>query len=199
MVSFDLKDLTLENVGQWPKAIKLGVVVFMAFLLVAMGYWLIVQENVDEYSKLKTEETTLRTTFEEKQHQASNLNAYRGQIAVMRERFGKMLKQLPTENEMPGLLEDISKTGIASGLTFELFAPLPEVKHDFYLELPIKITVNGNYNQFAVFLSRVAQMNRIVTLHDFVVAQADPDKHKNNPGDLLGMEMTAKIYRYRTQ
>jgi type IV pilus assembly protein PilO len=199
MVSFDLKDLTLENVGQWPKAIKVGVIVFMALMLVAMGYWLIVQVNVEEYSKLKIEETTLRTTFEEKQHQASNLYAYRAQIQVMRDRFGKMLKQLPTENEMPGLLEDISKTGIASGLTFELFAPLPEVTHDFYVELPIKITVKGNYYQFAVFLSRVAQMSRIVTLHDFVVTQADPDKHKNNPGDLLGMEMTAKIYRYRTQ
>jgi type IV pilus assembly protein PilO len=98
---------------------------------------------------------------------------------------------------MPGMLEDISKTGIASGLTFTLFAPMPEVPHDFYIELPIKIVVSGNYQQFAVFLSRIGQMNRIITLHDF--ALDDVKSKTNNTDGLLSMQLTAKIYRYRTR
>ena len=198
-MNLNLNELTLDNIGQWPNPIKVGVVVFMSLLLIGMGYWFIAKANFEQYNTLQTQEVALKSEFELKQHQASNLVAYRNQMAIMNERFGNMLKQLPTQNEMPGLLEDISKTGIASGLTFELFAPLPEVQHDFYIELPIKIAVVGNYHQFAVFLSRVALMNRIVTLHDFVIAGEFPEKQKNNSGDLLNMKMTAKIYRYRTQ
>lgn len=199
MTSFSLSELTLDNIGQWPKFIKIGIVFFVSLLLIGLGYWLIVKKNFEEYDRLKAEEVTLKADFEVKQRQASNLNAYRNQMVIMQERFGNMLKQLPTQNEMPGLLEDISKTGIASGLTFELFAPLPEVQHDFYIEVPIKIGVVGNYHQFAVFLSRVAQMNRIVTLHDFVIEGVAPEKQKTAPVGLLNMQMTAKIYRYRTQ
>ena len=199
MMNFSLSELTLDNVGQWPNPVKVGVVGILSLLLIGVGYWLIVKANLEQYDVLKAQEVILKSDFELKQHQASNLIAYRNQMIMMKERFGNMLKQLPTQNEMPGLLEDISKTGIASGLTFELFAPLPEVQHDFYIELPIKIAVVGNYHQFAVFLSRVALMNRIVTLHDFVIAGEFPEKQKNNSGDLLNMKMTAKIYRYRTQ
>ena len=199
MISFNINELTLDNVGQWPGSIKIGMVALLSFLIIGTGYWFIAKASFEQFDTLKTQEIALRTDFELKQRQASNLDAYRNQLTIMEERFGNMLKQLPTQNEMPGLLEDISKTGIASGLTFELFAPLPEVKHDFYIELPIKIAVVGNYHQFAVFLSRVAQMNRIVTLHDFVVEGISPEKQKSNPGELLSMKMTAKIYRYRTQ
>ncbi|WP_133127113.1 type 4a pilus biogenesis protein PilO [Legionella nagasakiensis] len=199
MNNFNLNELTLENVGQWPKSIKIGVIAFLSILVIFMGYWFIVKGNFEQYDTLKAKEASLKTEFELKQHQASNLQAYRNQMQIMQERFGKMLRQLPTQNEMPGLLEDISKTGIASGLTFELFAPMPEVQHDFYIELPIKITVMGNYHQFAVFLSRVAGMGRIVTVHDFVIEGAATDKQKKgSAGDQLIMKMTAKIYRYRT-
>ena len=202
MINLNLNELTLENVGQWPNLVKIGVAVFLSFLLIGLGYWLIIKDNFEQYDVLKAQEGTLKSDFEFKQHQASNLQAYRNQMEIMEERFGNMLKQLPTQNEMPGLLEDISKTGIASGLTFELFAPLPEVLHDFYIELPIKTSVIGNYHQFAVFLSRVAQMSRIVTLHDFVIGRGgatEADKMKNTSADQLNMEMTAKIYRYRTR
>lgn len=200
-MNFNLNDLTLENLGQWPKPIKIGVVVALSVLLIGLGYWLIAKDNFAQYDALQIQEKTLKSDFEIKQHQASNLQAYRNQIEEMKERFGNMLKQLPTQNEMPGLLEDISKTGIASGLAFELFAPLPEVPHDFYIELPIKTVVVGNYHQFAVFLSRVAQMGRIVTLHDFVIERgfSENGKQKSTSGDQLRMEMTVKIYRYRTQ
>lgn len=205
-MNLNLNDLTLDNIGQWPKPVKLSVIGVLALLLIGLGYWLIAKKNFQEYDSLKAQEATLKVEFETKQRQASSLEAYRNQMALMEERFGKMLQQLPTQNEMPGLLEDISKTGIASGLTFESFAPLPEIQHDFYIELPIKVEVLGNYHQFAIFLSRIAQMNRIVTLHDFSVAEEGagnaarvPAEQKPNPNNLLSMKMTAKIYRYRTQ
>ena len=148
---------------------------------------------------MQTKEVSLRSDFESKQHQAANLQAYRNQLQLMNERFGTMLKQLPAKNEMPGLLEEISKTGITSGLKFELFAPQPEVQHDFYIELPIKIIVEGNYMQLALFLSRVAEMNRIVTLHEFSIEGLSSKDSKTISEDVLVMNITAKIYRYRSQ
>lgn len=201
MMNLNIHELTLDNIGQWPKAIKLSVIAFLSLLLVGVGYWLIVQDNLNQYEALVAQEVILKRDFETKQQQAASLHAYRLQMQMMEEKFGTMLKQLPTQNEMPGLLEDISKTGIASGLTFELFAPQPEITHDFYIEVPIKIKVKGNYHQFAVFLSRIALMSRIVTLHDLAIKTAPDaiDKKTNITGEKLTMDITAKIYRYRTK
>ncbi|KTD67118.1 Tfp pilus assembly protein PilO [Legionella steelei] len=199
MNSINLNELTLDNVGQWPPVVKMCVFLGVSILIIALGYWLIIQDNFTQFNKLKGQEATLKTDFESKQRQLYNLPAYREQLEVMRERFVLMLKQLPEKNEMPGLLEEISKTGVASGLRFELFAPQPEVMHDFYVELPIKISVVGTYFQLAMFISRVAQMNRIVTLHDFSIEGVSSKDHKEVSEDELDMSITAKIYRYRTQ
>ncbi|CAM2787985.1 Tfp pilus assembly protein PilO [Legionella steigerwaltii] len=199
MSSINLNELTLENLGQWPVAVKICVLLGVSLLIIALGYWLIIQDNFSQYNKLKGQEETLKTDFENKQRQLYNLPAYREQLQVMNERFVLMLKQLPEKNEMPGLLEEISKTGVASGLKFELFAPQPEVMHDFYVELPIKISVVGTYFQLAMFISRVAEMNRIVTLHDFNIEGVSSKDHKVVSEDELEMSITAKIYRYRTQ
>lgn len=201
-LNFNLKELTVDNVGKWPLPVKIGVMAIMSILVFGLGYNLVIQPNIDQYNSLSLKEEKLKTEFETLQRKASNLNAYKNQMEVMQERFGNMLKQLPTQNEMPSLLEDISKTGIASGLTFELFAPAPEIKHDFYIELPIQIVVIGNYHQLATFLSRVSEMSRIVTLHDFVLeapSQVKSDNKKADQGEQLTMKITATIYRYRTQ
>lgn len=195
----NMSELTLDNVGQWPVPVKIGVVAGLCLLIIGLGYWLIAKANFDQYSALQATEVTLKKEFETKEHQASNLQSYRNQLTLMNERFGAMLKQLPAKNEMPGLLEEISKTGIASGLKFELFAPQKEVDHDFYVELPIKITVVGTYFQLALFLSRVAEMNRIVTLHEFSVEGVSSKDNKINSEDELVMKITAKIYRYRVK
>lgn len=199
MNTVNLRELTLENIGQWPIAIKIGVIAGLSFLIIALGYWVIIKGNFEQYETLQAQEVTLKEEFEKKQHQASNLQAYRNQLQLMNERFGTMLKQLPAKNEMPGLLEEISKTGVASGLKFQLFAPQTEVVHDFYIELPIKITVVGNYMQLAIFLSRVAEMNRIVTLHEFSIQGESSKDKKTVSEDELVMNITAKIYRYRAQ
>ncbi|CAM2996133.1 type 4a pilus biogenesis protein PilO [Legionella worsleiensis] len=199
MNAVNLSELTLENVGQWPVAVKVGVIAGLSLMIIALGYFLIIKANFEQYDTLQAQETTLRAEFEKKEHQASNLKAYQNQLLLMNERFGAMLKQLPAKNEMPGLLEEISKTGVESGLKFELFAPQAEVVHDFYIELPIKITVVGTYMQLAVFLSRVAEMNRIVTLHEFSIQGKSSKDSKTVSEDELVMNITAKIYRYRAQ
>ncbi|WP_131780946.1 type 4a pilus biogenesis protein PilO [Legionella gresilensis] len=199
MNKINLNELTLENVGQWPPLIKYLAALLLAAIIIGFGYLFLIKPNLETHASLLNQEQTLRAEFEQKQRLAANLVAYKLQLQVMKERFGAMLKQLPAENEMPGLLEDISKTGIASGLTFDSFAPQTEVKHDFYIELPIKIAVVGNYHQLAVFVSRVIQMSRIVTLHDFEIKQQIDEKQKKPIGDLLIMQLTAKIYRYKTK
>ncbi|MFC3908429.1 type 4a pilus biogenesis protein PilO [Legionella dresdenensis] len=204
MNNFNLNELTLDNVGQWPATVKYIMAGLVAAAVIGLGYWLFIKPNFEQYDSLLAQQETLKQDFERKQQQAANLQAYKNQLQIMNERFGNMLKQLPAQNEMPGLLEDISKTGVASGLTFERFAPEPEVKHDFYIELPIKIAVIGNYHELAVFLSRIAEMSRIVTLHDFDIKPVDAEKQQVKPakpagGDQLKMEITAKIYRYRAQ
>ncbi|STY28738.1 Tfp pilus assembly protein PilO [Legionella wadsworthii] len=199
MNGINLNELTLENVGQWPFIVKICVYIGVSLLIIALGYWLIIEDNFTQYNKLQGQEATLKTDFENKQRQLFNLPAYRVQLQVMKEKFALMLKQLPEKNQMPGLLEEISKTGVASGLRFDLFAPQPEVVHDFYVELPIKIAVVGTYFQLAMFISRVAQMNRIVTLHDFTIEGVSSKDQKAASGDELVMNITAKIYRYRTQ
>lgn len=198
MNTLKINELTLENIDKWPMLVRYLLAALLAIILMGIGYWVLVKPNFEQYNALLSEEKELKTQFEYKQQLAANLQSYKNQLQIMRERFGNMLKQLPAQNEMPGLLEDISKTGIESGLTFELFAPMPEIVHDFYIELPISIKVIGNYHQLAIFLSRVVQMSRIVTLHDFTISVISKDKQKTVPGDALEMEITAKIYRYRT-
>ncbi len=199
MSDLSINELTLENIGQWPLPIKIGTLVVIVLFIIGMGYWFLVKPDFEQYAQLQKEEKRLRAEFELKQHQASNLQQYKNQLILMQEKFGNMLRRLPSRHEMPGLLEDISKTGIAAGLKFDLFAPESEVLHDFYVEQPIKITVQGDYDEIAVFLSRVARLNRIVTVHDFKLSRKLSKNDKEGSGDKLEMDMTAKIYRYRQQ
>lgn len=207
MSNFNLNDLNLDDIGQWPTPAKVALIAILSSFVVFLGYWFLVKPNFDDYDTLQVKQQELRETFESKQGQAVNLQAYINQMQIMKDRFGAMLRQLPAENEMPGLLEDISRTGVASGLSFELFAPKPEIKHDFYTELPIDIIVYGSYHQLALFLSRVGQLDRIVTLHDLSVEPLQNKTQnvianglKKGSGDgMLEMKITAKIYRYNTQ
>lgn len=199
MKNIELNQLTLENIGQWPLLVKYFLLALLLLVVPGIGYWLVIKPNFEKYDTLRTQEVTLKAIFENKQQQTANLNMYKNQLQIMNERFAQMIKQLPVQTEMPAMLEDISKTGVASGLAFELFAPMPEIAHDFYYELPINITVIGNYHQFALFLSRIVEMSRIVTLHDFDIVAAPDDKTLLYSRDLLRMKIMAKIYRYRTQ
>lgn len=202
MKTINLNELTLDNIGQWPQAVKYIVILIVMLLIMGAGYQFLISPNIAQYAQLQKQELILKQSFEEKQGLASSLDLYRAQLYKMEALFQEMLKHLPAENEMPGLLEDLSKTGVESGLVFTLFAPQQEIKHDFYIELPINIEVIGTYRQLAIFVSRVAQMSRIVTIHDLTIslpADKTSSAQTKQPGpDLLVMKLTAKIYRYRT-
>jgi len=191
-LNIDLSDLDFSEVGNWPWPVKIVTAVFCSVLIIFLGYWLFTKKQLISLDQIQQEELQLRTTFEQKQHQAANLDSYKEQMTIMNASFGALLRQLPEKTEVPGLLEDISHQGLASGLEFRTIRLLPEKEIDFYVELPIEISVIGKYHQFGEFVSNIASLPRIVTLHDFTINPVSP----NLPGDNLIMNITAKTYRY---
>lgn len=189
----ELNDLELDNIGRWPTTAKTMAIALVCVVILALGYFLVVSSQLDRLQAAKSKEKELKQLFELKQQKASNLAGYHQQMRDIEQTFGTLLKQLPGETEVAGLLTDISETGLNSGLEFELFKPQAEVPVDFYAELPIEIRVKGNYHEFGKFVSGIANLPRIVTLHNFNIK---PSKDKKSQ---LIMEATAKTYRYIDQ
>ncbi len=202
----DLQRLDPRDVGRWPFVFR-ALTVALAFV-VATGLlvWYFVfseaQGNVPQLRKAEAEQQQLWNTFDEKQRRAANLEAYRVQLAEIERTFGAMLRQLPGRTEVPSLLVDISQTGLAAGLQENLFQPGAEVRRDFYAELPIKIRLTGGYHEFGEFVTGIAALPRIVTLHDI---QITPSRGRSGsgrrgaappPADQLILDLTAKTYRY---
>lgn len=205
MNDLNLSDLTLDNIGSWPLVVKAVAMVLLFSLLVGIGYMLSFKEQFADLDSLQSKEVELIQTMERKQQQAANLALYKKQLEEMKEKLGKVLQQLPGQSEIPELLEDISQTGLKAGLKFQLFDPQPEIMHDFYVEIPIKIIVDGSFQEIAKFISDVANMKRIVTLHDFDLKFPNPKKEAGKKpirlinGKLpLFLTVTAKVYRYQT-
>ncbi|MEZ2743895.1 type 4a pilus biogenesis protein PilO [Halopseudomonas bauzanensis] len=187
----DINDLDFNNMGSWPGALKVIVGILLFVVLLFLGYHFHLKDLQANLERTQGEEVKLRSEFAEKSFKAANLEAYKEQLVEIEERFGTLLKQLPSDTEVPGLLEDITQMGLNSGLEFESITLQPEVAQQFYIELPIRIVVQGNYHDIATFVSSVAGLPRIVTLHDFDIAPVS----EGNP-DLLKMNILAKTYRY---
>lgn len=187
----DFSDLDVNNLGSWPVAVKALACTLLMIVLLFLGYNFHLKDMQADLDTRSQQEDALKTEFSNKAMQASNLEAYRQQMVEMEESFGALLRQLPSDTEVPGLLEDITRTGLGSGLEFEEIKLLPETVQQFYIELPIQITVTGGYHDLATFVSGVSSLPRIVTLHDFElkpVAADTPNK--------LRMSILAKTYRY---
>jgi len=192
-LKFDLADLDITDIARWPIAARIVVILFLMGGVIFLGYWFHTKDQLAELDVLGNKEIDLKRVFEKRAKQAANLEAYEQQLVEMRESFGAMLRQLPNKTEVADLLVDISQTGLASGLEFELFKPTDEVPREFYAELPISIRVVGNYHEFGDFISGVASLPRIVTLHNVAISRLG----KQPEGEpLLAMDMTAKTYRY---
>ncbi|MDI3274402.1 type 4a pilus biogenesis protein PilO [Pseudomonas sp. MDT1-16] len=187
----DINDLDTNNMGSWPPAIKALAGILLMVLVLSLGYSFSVSDLQSHLNLKREEESTLKEQFANKAHMAANLELYTQQMKQMENSFGVLLRQLPSDTEVPGLLEDITRTGLGSGLEFEEIKLLPEVTQPFYIELPIQITVTGAYHDLATFVSGVAGLPRIVTLHDFDLAPANPEG-----GPKLRMSILAKTYRY---
>jgi type IV pilus assembly protein PilO len=195
----------INAAGSWPAPIKVFSVLIIASIVAAIGIYYVTMPQIDELDKLEKEEASLRTAFESKQKKAINLQDYRDQLAQIELSLGEMLKQMPTKAEVANLLVDISQTGLASGLNFKLFQPNVEVRKDFYSELPISIQVVGKYEELGLFVSGLASLPRIVTVHDVNMSPQAKDAKggkdaKETPRDIKQHEglmiMTATIKTY---
>lgn len=187
-----LNNLDPENIGGWPFAVKMLIWVAAALLSGFLVYNFLLSDSLALLDKEKGKEGGLMQDYETKAFQAANLDRYKRQMEEMETSFGALLRQLPSDTEVPGLLEDISHTGLAAGLEFKTINLGTETKKEFYIELPISITVRGGYHSLGAFVSGVSALPRIVTLHDFQITSGQ------SMNDLT-MSITAKTYRYNEQ
>jgi len=189
----ELRNLDFNDIGRWPFLFRAIFVGLFFVVVVGVGfYFLVYNEQMPRLERAEQEERELRASFEQKQKKAVNFAAYQEQLVEIERSFGAMLTQLPGKTEIPNLLVDISQTGLAAGLQEELFQPLSEIQKDFYAEKPIKIRLKGSYHEFGKFVSDIAALPRIVTLHDIEIGRESGD----STGEDLVLKVTAKTYRY---
>jgi type IV pilus assembly protein PilO len=191
-----LNELDFSNIGEWPGIAKGVVILLLCGAVAGAWYYFDTQEQIKGLRTVEAEELDLRTEFESKQEKAANLDAYRQQLEEMKESFGAMLRQLPDRTEVASLLVDVSQTGLASGLEFELFRPTGEQLKDFYAELPIEVEVNGQYHDFGRFISGLAALPRIVTIHDVDIKPLRGQAAADTGTTDLALKATVKTYRY---
>ena len=188
MTLSELNNLSFDNIGSWPLPVKIVFILIVCAAILGVAYWKDIDPLRNDLTKVQAEETELKLTFETRQKKAANLNALKQQLEDIKETFGDLLKRLPNKTEVAALLVDISQQGLGAGLEFELFKPGKEAPADFYVELPIQITVAGNYHEFGNFISGVSDLPRIVTNHNI--------KIRPKGEGLLELQTTAKTYRY---
>jgi type IV pilus assembly protein PilO len=188
----ELQSLDWREPGRWPLPIRIGAVaIWLVVFTFILGYFFVWQNESPTLDQYQQQEQKLRQEFKTKHAQAVNLSVYKQQLADIERSFGALLRQLPGRTEVPNLVVDISQTGLAAGLSQKLFQPGSELKKDFYAELPIRIRFSGSYHQFGQFVSGIAALPRIVTLHDIEI---HPDGKSGY--DSLTLDVTAKTYRY---
>lgn len=185
-------NLDPDNIGGWPLPIKIFIWIVSCVVAGFLIFHLMLSDSLTQLDKVSAQEDTLMNTYQEKAFSAANLDALKEQMKDMEKTFGALLRQLPSDTEVPGLLEDISHTGLTAGLTFDSIQLAPEVSKEFYIELPIDIEVKGGFHAFGAFVSAVASLPRIVTLHDFDIAPSKKDGTQE-----LVMKIRAKTYRYK--
>jgi type IV pilus assembly protein PilO len=190
---FDIGELDFDNVGSWPVAVKVLIWVLLLIAVLVGGYYYHIEGLQKKLADAEAKEVTLKKDFEKKAFQAANLEAYRQQMAEMEESFGALVSQLPSDTEVPGLLEDITNKGLLNGLAIDAIVLQKEKAQEFYVELPISISAKGSYHDLGAFISGMAGLPRIVTLHDFQIKA-----EKDNPNS-LDMKIIAKTYRYKDE
>jgi len=199
-VNIDFDDLDFKNAGNWPLPAKIVAVIVIAIAVGFAGYWFDTKEQLVVLDNARAKEAELKKAFETKQAVAANLDAYKEQMEVMKKSFGALLLQLPSKTEVAELLVDISRVGLESGLEFELFKPGAEVIKEFYAEYPISIRVVGSYHQLGNFVSGIAALPRIVTLHNLKINHPKKTgKDQKKGASVLLMNATANTYRYLDQ
>lgn len=187
----DFDEIDFNNIGSWPPGARILVCLITFIVTLGLGYQFHLTGLQDRVDSASQKELDLREQYRIKAFQAANLKAYREQMSAMENSFGALVKQLPSDTEVPGLLEDITFTGRGAGLQIEEIKLQEENFSQFYVELPISIAVEGSYHDLGSFVSGVASLSRIVTLHDFTIRPGQDGQ--------LFMDILAKTYRYNDQ
>ena len=192
MKNIDLKDLDFKSAGSWPMQVKYAACIFVIIIMLVLAWFLTIKNSRDELLNLEGQELALKSDFEAKQARAANLEPLKQQLAQMELILQQMLRQLPSKNEMPDIIVDVSQQALASGITNELFQPGPEEPKEFYAEKPIAIRMVGNYHQFGAFMSGVASLPRVVimTMNDISLSPRGANS------EVLELAGTIKTYRY---
>ena len=189
---FDLNNIDFDKIGVWPLPAKLFVCALLVALIFIATYYIKISDLNLQLELVAAQEQTLRTTFEKRSFEAANLDAYKAQMEEMKVTFESLLSRLPAKTEVPGLLEDIGTRSTESGLTNANINFQPDIVAEYYIEVPISISVNGGYHDMGGFVSGVAGMPRIVTLHDFTIKSSKESR-------ALNLQISAKTYRYKSQ
>jgi type IV pilus assembly protein PilO len=186
-------NLELDTIGQWPAAAKLLLTIFLAVTIAFLGYIVLIKDQMKALDNAFKQEETLKTSYRSKYHVAANLDLFKAQMGEAEDTFANQLRSLPNSHEIPGLLDDITFVGTTSGLNFVKLEWQPEISKEIYIELPIDIEVEGGYHSFGQFVSKIAGLPRIVTLHDFkiIIPQAKDES--------LNLKLQAKTYRYQEE
>ena len=187
--------LDMNNYGSWPLSVKITCWLFLFFVVCAIGYFLAIKPKLEAIDQARTVEQNLLNEFKEKDSKLRNLQQYQIQLQQMEANFNQQLEQLPKETEIPSLVEDINVTGVSSGLKFKNIKLEPEVKQEFFVEQPISIDATGDYHSFGSFVSSIAALPRIVTLHDFTIT-GNPSQDKKSDVPVIDYSIKAKTYRY---
>jgi type IV pilus assembly protein PilO len=203
--SFDFQEfinsfnsLDPQNMGNWPAAVKITIYIFIILATLAAAYFALIRPMLEDINNARAQEQSLLNEYKEKDSKLRNLKLYQIQVEEMEQTFGELLQQLPKETEIPGLVEDINFTGVSSGLRFNNIKVQPEIKQEFFIELPISIEAQGDYHSFGAFTSGLAALPRIVTLHDFTIETLSANKVKSEI-PVLKMNVDAKTYRYNDE
>ncbi|MGB0893175.1 MAG: type 4a pilus biogenesis protein PilO [Parashewanella sp.] len=182
-------DVDLENIGGWPQQVKVVFAVLLFIIVLVAGYFFVVSDELSSLNRMQEKELQLRNDFKLKYQMAANLKLYREQLETIEKQFSLLLKMLPSKNEMPGLLDDLTFVATDAGLKINSLSWEPSQPADFYIEFPIKMSVQGSYHQLGAMVSSVAKLPRIVSLHDFVIEKDETGK--------LNMDILAKTYRFK--
>jgi type IV pilus assembly protein PilO len=186
-VASQFRGLNRNEPGQWPLLPKLATWLALGLMVVVVGWFLLLSDASDSLDAERNKEPALRQDYRAKLAQAVNLAELRKQKQQVEEYVTQLEKQLPGKAEMDALLTDINQAGIGRGLQFELFRPGAVAVRDYYAELPITIRVTGRYHDIGAFTADIANLSRIVTLHDLSITAA---------GSNLAMDAVARTYRY---
>ncbi|WP_368570978.1 type 4a pilus biogenesis protein PilO [Acinetobacter haemolyticus] len=187
--------LDMNNYGSWPWSVKVTCWIFILLAVAALGYFVVIQKQLQTIANAEAREQSLLNEFREKESKLRNLQQYQTQLQEMEANFNQQLEQLPKETEIPSLVEDINLTGVNSGLKFKNIRLEKEVRQEFFIEQPISLEATGDYHAFGAFATGIAALPRIVTLHDFIV-EAKEDTQKKSDIPVVHYTVKAKTYRY---